>query len=175
MPPQRCAAAWQPAWPFPRKSVAQVVLRRLTQRGVVAIPKSVRAERMAENIDIFDFELTDEQMAAIATLDTGASQFFDHHDPEVVSWLAERRVDARPTRGAQRGRRRSRKEARVGTAGRCAPATADRLTPRHHREPARSAGATRFPSSPPQGPAAPRSGPAGRTSPGVPCGRTWRW
>jgi 2,5-diketo-D-gluconate reductase A len=57
------------------KSVAQVVLRWLTQRGVVAIPKSVRAERMAENIDVFDFELTDEQMdlPAIATLDTGGS------------------------------------------------------------------------------------------------------
>ncbi|MFD9036632.1 aldo/keto reductase [Streptomyces sp. NPDC059567] len=76
------------------KSVAQVVLRWLTQRGVVAIPKSVRAERMAENIDIFDFELTDEQMAAIATLDTGSTLFFDHHAPEMVDWLAKRRVDA---------------------------------------------------------------------------------
>lgn len=76
------------------KSVAQVVLRWLTQRGVVAIPKSVRPERMAENIDIFDFELTDEQMARIATLDTGASLFFDHHDPEIVAWLAKRRLDA---------------------------------------------------------------------------------
>ncbi|MFF4345940.1 aldo/keto reductase [Streptomyces sp. NPDC001530] len=76
------------------KSVAQVVLRWLTQRGVVAIPKSVRAERMAENIDIFDFELTDDQMTAIATLDTGASLFFDHHDPAIVTWLAQRRLDA---------------------------------------------------------------------------------
>ncbi|WP_406471760.1 aldo/keto reductase [Streptomyces sp. NBC_01615] len=75
------------------KSVAQVVLRWLTQRGVVAIPKSVRAERMAENIDIFDFELTDDQMAAIATLDTGTSLFFDHHDPEIVTWLSKRRLD----------------------------------------------------------------------------------
>ncbi|MFI8350308.1 aldo/keto reductase [Streptomyces sp. NPDC085596] len=75
------------------KSVAQVVLRWLTQRGVVAIPKSVRAERMAENIDIFDFRLTDEQMAQIATLDTGDSLFFDHHDPEIVTWLAGRRLD----------------------------------------------------------------------------------
>jgi len=75
------------------KSVAQVVLRWLTQRGVVAIPKSVRAERMAENIDIFDFELTDDQMAAIATLDTGASLFFDHRDPEMVAWLGKRRLD----------------------------------------------------------------------------------
>ncbi|WRZ95365.1 aldo/keto reductase [Streptomyces sp. NBC_01007] len=76
------------------KSVAQVVLRWLTQRGVVAIPKSVRAERMAENIDIFDFELNDGQMAAIATLDTGTTLFFDHHDPKMVTWLASRRLDA---------------------------------------------------------------------------------
>ncbi|WP_329042953.1 aldo/keto reductase [Streptomyces sp. NBC_00178] len=76
------------------KSVAQVVLRWLTQRGVVAIPKSVRAERMAENIDVFDFELTDEQIARIATLDTGSSLFFDHHDPEMVKWLAGRRLDS---------------------------------------------------------------------------------
>ncbi|TGB08378.1 aldo/keto reductase [Streptomyces sp. MZ04] len=75
------------------KSVAQVVLRWLTQRGVVAIPKSVRAERMAENFDVFDFDLTDDQMAAIATLDTGNSLFFDHRDPEIVSWLAKRRLD----------------------------------------------------------------------------------
>ncbi|MGW6012090.1 aldo/keto reductase [Streptomyces sp. NPDC055210] len=76
------------------KSVAQVVLRWLTQRGVVAIPKSVRADRMAENLDVFDFELTDEQMASIATLDTGSSLFFDHHDPKMVSWLSARRLDA---------------------------------------------------------------------------------
>ncbi|MFC9593887.1 aldo/keto reductase [Streptomyces sp. NPDC056944] len=74
------------------KSVTQVVLRWLTQRGVVAIPKSVHAARMAENIDIFDFELTGEQMAAIATLDTGNTLFFDHHDPAMVNWLAKRRV-----------------------------------------------------------------------------------
>jgi 2,5-diketo-D-gluconate reductase A len=55
------------------KSVAQVVLRWLTQRGVVAIPKSVRPERMAENFDIFDFQLTEEEMTRIAALDTGAS------------------------------------------------------------------------------------------------------
>ncbi|WP_406120514.1 aldo/keto reductase [Streptomyces sp. NBC_00989] len=76
------------------KSVAQVVLRWLTQRGVIAIPKSVRAERMAENLDIFDFELTDQQTAQIATLDTGASLFFDHHDPKVVTRLAKHRLDA---------------------------------------------------------------------------------
>ncbi|MFD4702244.1 aldo/keto reductase [Streptomyces niveus] len=76
------------------KSVAQVVLRWLTQRDVITIPKSVRAERMAENFDVFGFDLTDEQMARIATLDTGGSLFFDHHAPEVVTWLAKRRLDA---------------------------------------------------------------------------------
>ncbi|WP_405833971.1 MULTISPECIES: aldo/keto reductase [unclassified Streptomyces] len=76
------------------KSVAQVVLRWLTQRDVVAIPKSVRAERMAENIDVFDFKLTDEQMARIATLDTGSSVFFDHRDPEMVTRLGGHRLDS---------------------------------------------------------------------------------
>jgi len=74
------------------KSVAQVVLRWLIQRDVVAIPKSVRPERMAQNLDVFDFELTDDQMATIATLDTRASLFFDHRDPAMVSWLTKRRV-----------------------------------------------------------------------------------
>ena len=69
------------------KSVAQVVLRWLIQRDVVVIPKSVRPDRMAQNLDVFDFELTDEQMSRIATLDTGASLFFDHRDPAMVSWL----------------------------------------------------------------------------------------
>jgi 2,5-diketo-D-gluconate reductase A len=75
------------------KSVAQVVLRWLIQRDVVVIPKSVRADRMAENIDVFDFELTDDEMARIATLDAGASLFFDHRDPEMVSRLGNARVD----------------------------------------------------------------------------------
>ncbi|MFF3371967.1 aldo/keto reductase [Streptomyces sp. NPDC002680] len=75
------------------KSVAQVVLRWLTQRGVVAIPKSVRAERMAENIDVFDFELTDDQMESIATLDTGTALIFDHHDPAIVGQIAKRRLN----------------------------------------------------------------------------------
>ena len=70
------------------KSVARVVLRWLTQRGVVAIPKSVRADRMVENIDIFDFELTSADLVAIATLDTKISSFFDHCDPAVVQRLA---------------------------------------------------------------------------------------
>jgi diketogulonate reductase-like aldo/keto reductase len=73
------------------KSVAQVVLRWLTQRGIVAIPKSVRRDRMAENFAIFDFDLTPEDMQAIAGLDTGKSAFFDHRDPEVVKRLATAR------------------------------------------------------------------------------------
>jgi 2,5-diketo-D-gluconate reductase A len=75
------------------KSVAQVILRWLTQREIVVIPKSVRAERMRENIDVFDFELTEEQMTRIARLDTGGTLFFDHADPEMVSWLNSRRGD----------------------------------------------------------------------------------
>jgi 2,5-diketo-D-gluconate reductase A len=71
------------------KTIAQVVIRWLTQRGVVAIPKSVRKERMAENFNIFDFQLTAEEMNAIATLDTGTSSFFDHRDPAMVKWLSE--------------------------------------------------------------------------------------
>ena len=69
------------------KSVAQVILRWLTQRRVVAIPKSVRKDRMAENFNVFDFQLTDEDMAAIATLETGQSAFFDHRDPAIVKML----------------------------------------------------------------------------------------
>jgi 2,5-diketo-D-gluconate reductase A len=65
--------------------VAQVVLRWLIQREVAANPKSVRPERMAENLDVFDFQLTDEEMGRIAAMDTGASLFFDHRDPEMVS------------------------------------------------------------------------------------------
>lgn len=74
------------------KSVAQVVLRWLVQRGIVTIPKSVRAERMAENFDVFDFALTDDQMASVAALDTGASLFFDHRDPAVAGQLGKRRL-----------------------------------------------------------------------------------
>jgi 2,5-diketo-D-gluconate reductase A len=73
------------------KSVAQVVLRWLIQRDIVAIPKSVRRERMQQNLDVFDFTLTDDEMARIATLDTGASLFFDHRDPAMVRWLNSRR------------------------------------------------------------------------------------
>ena len=70
------------------KSVAQVVLRWQLQRGIVCIPKSTRKERMAQNFDVFDFILSDADMAAIAALDTGVSSFFDHRDPGVVEILA---------------------------------------------------------------------------------------
>lgn len=74
------------------KSIAQVVLRWLTQRSVVAIPKSVRKERMEENFNIFDFELSNEEMETIKTLDTKTSAFFDHRDPNMVKWLGERKL-----------------------------------------------------------------------------------
>ena len=66
------------------KSIPQVALRWLVQRGVIIIPKSTHKERMAENLNIFDFELTADDMARIQTLDTGKSLFFDHHDAEVT-------------------------------------------------------------------------------------------
>ncbi len=75
------------------KSVAQVVLRWLIQRGVVVVQKSVRAERMRENFDVFDFDLTLDEMGRIAAMDRGESLFFDHHDPAVASQFANRRLD----------------------------------------------------------------------------------
>ncbi|RYB93703.1 aldo/keto reductase [Nocardioides oleivorans] len=75
------------------RSVAQVALRWLTQREIVAIPKSVRPERMAENIAVFDFELTREEMARIAALDTGSTALFDHHDAKSATWLGTTRFD----------------------------------------------------------------------------------
>ena len=75
------------------KSISQVVLRWLVQRGIVVIPKSVRRDRMEENLDVFDFELTDEAMASIAAMDTDTTLFFDHRDPKEVSRLGKRRVD----------------------------------------------------------------------------------
>ena len=71
-----------------RKSVAQVVLRWLIQRGVVCIPKSVHAERIAENFDVFGFALDAEDMAVIASLDRPESSFLNHRDPETVEWLS---------------------------------------------------------------------------------------
>ena len=73
------------------KSIAQVILRWLTQRGVVVIPKSVRKERIIENFNIFEFKLSAEDMEAIATLDTGKRQFFDNRDSAIVKWLGGRK------------------------------------------------------------------------------------
>jgi len=72
------------------KSVAQIILRWLIQRGVVVIPKSVKKERIVENINVFDFELATEDMNAIMALDTKQSVFFDHRDPAIVKWLGTR-------------------------------------------------------------------------------------
>lgn len=72
------------------RSVAQVVLRWLVQREVVVIPKSTRPERMAENLDVFDFQLSDEEIRRINELDAGVSLAFDHRDPAMVSWLNSR-------------------------------------------------------------------------------------
>ena len=76
-----------------KKSVAQVILRWLVQRGIIALSKSTRKERMIENISVFDFELNAEDMAAIAALDTKTSSFFDHRNPEMVKWLGNRKLD----------------------------------------------------------------------------------
>ena len=71
------------------KTVAQVILRWMTQRDIIVIPKSVRKDRMAENFDIFNFELAQEDMNVIRQLDTGTSLFFDHRDPAMVKFLSE--------------------------------------------------------------------------------------
>ncbi len=75
-----------------KKSVAQIVLRWLIQRGVVAIPKSVHKERIVENFDVFDFELSPEDMQSIASLDQKVSSFFDHRDPEMVKRLSSFKI-----------------------------------------------------------------------------------
>ncbi len=74
------------------KSIAQVILRWLVQRAVVTIPKTVSRDRMAENCNIFDLQLSEAGMAQIQTLDTQTSSFFDHRDPVMVKWLGERKL-----------------------------------------------------------------------------------
>lgn len=75
------------------KSVGQVVLRWIFQRGIVSLAKSVRKERMVENIDIFDFELSAQDVLRITALDTATSAFFSHRDPAMVEWLTDRKLD----------------------------------------------------------------------------------
>lgn len=74
------------------KSIAQVVLRWLTQRGIIAIPKTVSTERMTENLNSLDFELSEADMETIKTMDLKTSSFFDHRDPAMVKWLGERKL-----------------------------------------------------------------------------------
>ena len=76
------------------KSTAQVILRWIVQRGIIALAKTTRKERMEENISVFDYELDAEDLATIATLDTKTSCFFDHRDPAMVKWLGERKLEA---------------------------------------------------------------------------------
>ena len=78
------------------KSIGQVVLRWVVQRGIVALAKTVRKQRMQENLAIFDFELDDADMTQIASLEIGNSQFFSHRDPAIVRWMSERKLDLQP-------------------------------------------------------------------------------
>ncbi len=71
------------------KTVAQVILRWELQRGIVVIPKSVHIERMEQNLDVFDFELSDEDMQVMAGLDKKQSSFFSHTDPAMVEWFVK--------------------------------------------------------------------------------------
>jgi len=75
------------------KTIGQVVLRWVIQLGIIALAKTVRKERMTENLAVFDFELDMDDMAKIATLDTGTSSFFSHRDPSIVKWMSERKLD----------------------------------------------------------------------------------
>lgn len=75
------------------KSIAQVVIRWLVQRGIVAIPKSVRKDKIEENFNALSFELDESDMEKIALLDTGKSCFFSHRDPEIVKWLSSVKYD----------------------------------------------------------------------------------
>ncbi len=75
------------------RTVAQVILRWLSQRGIVVLAKSVRKERMAENFNVLDFDLSTDDIAAISALEKGTSSFFDHRDPEKVKWLGTRELD----------------------------------------------------------------------------------
>lgn len=75
------------------KSVGQVVLRWIYQRGIVSLAKTVRKARMVENINVLDFELSHDEMQQITALDTATSAFFSHRDPAMVEWLTARKLD----------------------------------------------------------------------------------
>jgi len=75
------------------KSIAQVILRWLVERDIVVLAKSTKPERMQQNLDVFDFELTDDDKQQIATLNDGESQFFSHADPEMIKWMASRKMN----------------------------------------------------------------------------------
>ena len=77
----------------PRSCGGEGVINWLVQRGIIALAKSTRKERMIENISVFDFELSAEDVAAMTTLDTKTSSFFDHRNPDMVKWLGERKLD----------------------------------------------------------------------------------
>lgn len=79
------------------KTAAQVMLRWNIQRGVVVLPKSIHKERMIQNLNVFDFALSDEDMATIASLDQATSSFFSHYDPNMVEWFV-RMVEERKTK-----------------------------------------------------------------------------
>lgn len=81
------------------KTAAQVILRWELQRGMVVIPKSVRKERMEQNFDVFDFQLSDKDMEAMAGLDKKESSFFSHADPKMVEWFAAMVEERRNNRG----------------------------------------------------------------------------
>lgn len=76
-----------------KKSVAQIILRWLTQREVIVIPKSVHKERIIENFNIFDFEMSIEDIESIRSLDTKTSLFFNHRDPEIIKWMGDRKLE----------------------------------------------------------------------------------
>lgn len=80
-----------------QKSAAQVMLRWNLQRGVVVLPKTTHKERMVQNLDVFDFRLTDDEMKTIAAMDTATSSFFSHYDPSMVEWFAKM-VEERKTK-----------------------------------------------------------------------------
>ena len=91
------------------KTTAQVMLRWHLQRGIVVIPKSTHKERMAENLNVFDFTLTAEEMAKITALDTATSSFFSHQDPAMVEWFVKM-VEERKKQQAEKEKRRAAKE-----------------------------------------------------------------